>query len=194
MGLKKCLCGCGRDKYSNGYSKYCQQKSTDSKWVQRLEKQRQPKKPIQKKFKEPTGEGVFFENMWDNLDPDKRISFVSFENLEKYAEYVDDDGYYKKTSDFYSMFHHILKKEIFEFFRLYKENIIMLTPPPKEHTQVHEIAWSDLIKLNVRWQLVKEKHDMLLIRYNCKHVFIEGICECGMEELDYLELKLKNKK
>ena len=200
MGVKKCLCGCGRDRYSHGYSQYCQRLRSDDKWKRTIEKQRQPKQytsikrtPIKTKFKEATGEGVFFENLWDNLDPDKRVSFVSGEHLGRYAEYVDEEGYYKKTSDFYSMFHHILKKEIYGLFRFYKENIILLTPNPKEHSQVHEIAWSELIKLNVRWGLVKEKHDILLRRYNCKHVFIDGVCECGMEERNYLELKLKAK-
>jgi len=57
---KECLCGCGRPRFSTGYSKYCQHKRTDEKWLKKSEEKSKRKvftiKPISdsmaKKLKE----------------------------------------------------------------------------------------------------------------------------------------------
>jgi hypothetical protein len=144
--------------------------------------------PIKKKFGKPKGDGALMEKLWDTMDPDLHVSFVSGENLERYAEYRDDEGMWHKTSAFYSMWHHVLKKEEYPDFILYPENLILLTPPPREHIQVHNVAFSDLIKLDRNWTRVMDLFEVLHTRYYCHHVFQDGVCKCGMTESDYTKL------
>ena len=62
-----------------------------------------------------TGEAILFKEIWDELEPEERVSFVTGGNLE--------DRYEMRS--FY--FAHVLSKKSYPEFRLYKKNIVLLT-------------------------------------------------------------------
>jgi len=62
-----------------------------------------------------TGEALLFKEIWDELEPEERVSFVTGGNLE--------DRHEMRT--FY--FAHVLGKGAYPEFRLYKKNIVLLT-------------------------------------------------------------------
>ena len=83
-----------------------------------------------------TGEAVLFKEIWDEKEPEERVSFVSGTNLE--------DIHTMHT--FY--FAHVLGKGAYPLFRLNKENIVLLT------FNQHKL-WD-----TARWKIRENKHLM----------------------------------
>ena len=61
-------------------------------------------------------------------------------------------------------FHHILTKQAYPKFLLFKPNIILLTRD--EHRQIHAFSFEDLIKKDSRWSMVQERYQKLKEMYN----------------------------
>jgi hypothetical protein len=76
------------------------------------------KKRLGYKKKEATGEGMMFEEIWEERE---KVSFISGKSLKGY-----ENGKF-----FYHLFAHVLSKGSHPKFRLNKENIVLLTP--EEH-------------------------------------------------------------
>ena len=95
--MKLCNCGCGLPVFSHSFSKYCQHKRTDEKYIK--------KQTVTKcnRMKQPTGEAVLFATIISTRKP---ISFLSGLNI------YDIDG----TID-HNNCHHALVKGKFPNFR-----------------------------------------------------------------------------
>lgn len=72
-------------------------------------------KPLKKKFPKPSGEAKLFKEIWDALEPEQRVSYVTKLPLP--------DQHEMRT--FY--FSHILSKGSYPELRLFKENIVLMT-------------------------------------------------------------------
>ena len=138
---KTCLCGCGRVKYSHGYSKSCQYKRNDSKWAESLAKTKQPKQSIKNNEYVPTGEGKIFQEIWSER---KHVSFISGLPIVK------------MTPD---NFLHILPKGKGKYYKykLYKQNIILGT------SDEHDLVDAGTVdKREAYAKEMKEKHNVIV--------------------------------
>lgn len=93
-----------------------------------------------------SGEAILFKEIWDALEPEERVSFVTGHPLP--------DQYEMRT--FY--FSHLLTKGAFPKFRLNKENIVFMTL--SEHR-----TWE-----NYKYLIRENKHKMKL----WEHVFVKA--------------------
>ena len=103
-----------------------------------------------------TGEGALFKDIWDSLEPDERVSFITGHTL---ADPYEMRAYY---------FAHCLGKGAYPEFRLYRKNIVLLNR--NEHK-----LWDfgkDKIKANPHlmqlWQKMFELEEELKIEYHEK--------------------------
>lgn len=103
-------------------------------------------KHIKPKAKTPTGELPVFKQIWNERP---HVSELSGEKL-----------YYFDVHNF----HHILTKAAYPKYRLFVDNIILLTK--KEHNMVHAYSFSDLIKMDERWRVIESKYSLLKQMYN----------------------------
>lgn len=95
-----------------------------------------------------TGEAAFFRGLWDKMKPFQRTSFVSGVNIRHFHPIH---------------FHHVLPKSRFEAFRLWEENIVLLTQD--EHNAIHSKARSDLEGLP-EWEAYFELEASLLNQWD----------------------------
>ena len=104
---------------------------------------------LKKHFRKATGEAELFKQIWEDLEPEQRVSFVTGFPLPDQHEMR---SYY---------FSHVLSKGSRPDLRLVKENIVFMTL--KEHqmweTQKHKIKADP--KLYATWQHVFELADKL---------------------------------
>lgn len=100
----KCLCA------------YCNQKKGKT-----TPKQFKARKPLKKKLKKATGEAELFKEIWNDLEVEERVSFVTGFSLPDQHEMRT---YY---------FSHVLSKGSRPELRLVKENIVLMTL--REHQQ-----------------------------------------------------------
>ena len=129
----------GTDKITRlGYCKFHQHLRTDY----------QKSNPKVTPCKDPTGEKVLFETI---LTTRPHISFVSAKIIP-YPNHMNC--------------HHVLPKSHYELYRLLDRNIILLSD--EEHHQVHNIAKSDLLKLNPGWTKYFDLKEKLKTEYNSK--------------------------
>lgn len=102
-------------------------------------------KPIKKKFPKPSGEGALFKQIWDDHEPEERVSFVTKLPLPDQHEMRT---YY---------FSHILTKGSYPELRLNRDNIQFMTL--KEH---HDWEFAkDSIKDDPKWSHVFELAEKL---------------------------------
>ena len=104
-----------------------------------------PKTKIKAKFKAPSGQLDVFKSLWDEMP---HVSEVSGKPLMFDVQ----------------CFHHILTKQAYPKFLLFKQNIILLTRD--EHRQIHAFSFEDLIKKDSRWAMVQERYQKLKEMYN----------------------------
>jgi len=148
--MKKCKSeNCNRDVFSHNYCKFHQHERTDDKAMglkNVVSKQTVIKRtPIKAKFKPPTGQLDMFKEIWSERP---HVSELSGEKI------IFD----------VKCFHHILTKQAYPKYLLYKPNIILLTR--NEHRMVHDFSFEDLIKKDVRWAAVEKKYQLLKHLYN----------------------------
>lgn len=108
-----------------------------------------------------TGEALLFKQIWDDLEPEDRVSFVTGGNLEDIHE----------MRSFY--FAHVLGKGAYPEFRLYRPNIVLLTL--KQHT-----IWD-----TARWKI---RDDPTMVKFWQKMYDLEE--ELKQEYWDIRNLKL----
>ena len=145
MVRKKKICvECGSEEYifSHGRCKSCASRSY-------------AKRSVNHKKKEPTGEKGMFDEIWNERP---HISFVSGADLEVYSP----SGRFPNL--FYNCFSHMLPKGRYERFRLFKRNVILITP--QEHLDWHSMSKDRLIEKDNRWIKVFELYDTLKEEYD----------------------------
>lgn len=106
---------CNNPVFGGGYCKFHQWKRTDKK-------QKPLKKTPIKKVYNVTGENALFIEIWN-----ERVhrSFISNQCLERY---YDKNPAIRGTLKWHSCFAHVLPKGTYPEYRLYKPNIILVTP------------------------------------------------------------------
>jgi hypothetical protein len=163
---KTCLANfCNRDVFSHGY---CQKHSylrTDDKYLKQKNKKRHiypTNKTQQEDVKEEINEMDVFDDIY--ISSDKR-SFVSGEDLTKYAGKVVN-GEFIKSKMYHWLFHHVLNKKNYKKFKFYLKNIILLIP--QEHMDKHSKDQEQLLKDNPNWQKVFDLEKELKEEY--KHL------------------------
>jgi len=141
---------CTRNVFSHHFCQVHQYMRTDDKAVQQRTVAsntiHSSKSSIKPKFRAPDGQLDLFKSMWSNLP---RVSELSGEKL-----WIFDVFNY----------HHLLTKQAYPKFRLFKPNIIMLTR--NEHRLIHAHSFEDLIKMDIRWQKVADRYQQLKEMYN----------------------------
>jgi hypothetical protein len=149
--MKKCKSeGCNYDCFSHGFCKRHQHERTDDKALKLknvVSKQTVIKRtPIKVKYRAPTGQLEAFKEIWacrphvSEITGDKILMFDI------------------------KCFHHILTKQAYPKFLLFKPNIILLTR--NEHRMVHDHSIEDLIKKDSRWEKLKMEYQILKGIYN----------------------------
>ena len=148
--MKKCKHeGCNNNCFSHGYCQRHQSERTDDKALKLKNISSNstiiPKTKIKTKFKAPSGQLEVFKELWNER---KHVSEVSGKPLMFDVQ----------------CFHHILTKQAYPKFLLFKPNIILLTRD--EHRQIHAFSFEDLIKKDSRWSMVQERYQKLKEMYN----------------------------
>ena len=148
--MKKCKHeGCNYDSFSHGFCQRHQHDRTDDKALHLKnivsKTYNIPKTKIKAKFKAPSGQLDVFKSLWDEMP---HVSEVSGKPLMFDVQ----------------CFHHILTKQAYPKFLLFKPNIILLTRA--EHRQIHAFSFEDLIKKDSRWDMVQERYQKLKEMYN----------------------------
>lgn len=148
--MKKCKHdGCNYDCFSHGYCQRHQSERTDDKALKLKNISSNstiiPKTKIKAKFKAPSGQLQTFKELWNEMP---HISELSGKPL------IFD----------VHCFHHILTKQAYPKFLLFKPNIILLTRD--EHRQIHDHSFEDLIKKDIRWTEVEKRYQQLKQMYN----------------------------
>lgn len=149
--MKKCNAeGCSNNVFSHNYCSRHQYLRTDDKAMglkNIVVKHTQiTRKPIKTKFKAPTGQLEIFKEIWKELP---HVSELSGEKLFMFD---------------IQCFHHILTKQAYPKFLLFKPNIILLTR--SEHRMIHDHSFEDLIKKDSRWSIVEKRYQLLKEMYN----------------------------
>lgn len=148
--MKKCKHeGCNYDVFSHHFCQRHQSERTDDKALKLKNVVSNntiiPKTKIKGKFKAPTGQLDVFKELWNEMP---HVSEVSGRPLMFDVQ----------------CFHHILTKQAYPKFLLFKPNIILLTRD--EHRQIHALSFEDLIKKDSRWAMVQERYQKLKEMYN----------------------------
>ena len=148
--MKKCKAeGCNYNVFSHGYCQRHSHLRTDDKAMGLknviVKRTVIARTPIKAKFKAPTGQLEVFKEIWNER---KHVSEVSGSPLMFDVQ----------------CFHHILTKQAYPKFLLFKPNIILLTRD--EHRQIHALSFEDLIKKDSRWAMVQERYQKLKEMYN----------------------------
>ena len=140
--MKKCIAeNCNRDVFSHLYCHNHQHLRTDDKALKLKNISSNntiiPKTKIKAKFKAPTGQLDVFKSLWEEMP---HVSEVSGKPLMFDVQ----------------CFHHILTKQAYPKFLLFKPNIILLTRD--EHRQIHALSFEDLIRKD-SYQKLKEMYN-----------------------------------
>ena len=151
--------GCQNFVFSHSFCKQHQYDRVDDKYRRSIENRVNHNSTIQNTEYNSTGESELFDEIW--ITSNKR-SFVSGDYLTPYAGKVVN-GEFVKSRMFHWLFHHVLKKELYKRFILYKKNIILLSP--QEHTDIHSLDKEKLLTMNPRWKLVFDLHEELIQEY-----------------------------
>lgn len=149
--MKQCKSeGCFNSVFSHLYCKRHQHERTDDKamGLKNVVVKRTviAKTPIKAKFKAPTGQLECFKTIWSERP---HVSELSGDKLMMFDV---------------SSFHHILTKQAYPKFLLFKPNIVLLTR--NEHRMIHDHSFEDLIKKDVRWQKIADEYQQLKEMYN----------------------------
>lgn len=111
-----------------------------------------PKKIRVQWKRKPTGEGVLFKEIWDDFEPEERVSFVT-NNLLRDVHFMR--AWY---------FSHVLPKGKYPHFRLNKENIVFMsfeeheTWEHKKYKIKDDPSWSHVFELEAR---LKEEYKLI---------------------------------
>lgn len=148
--MKKCNAeGCNRNVFSHGYCFNHGYLRTDDKALKLKNISSKstiiPKTKIKAKFKAPTGQLECFKEIWQERN---HVSELSGSPLMFNVQ----------------CFHHILTKQAYPKFLLFKPNIILLTRT--EHRMIHDYSFEDLIKKDSRWEVVEKRYQLLKEMYN----------------------------
>lgn len=164
--MKKCSEeNCPNNVFSHGYCKNHQLRRTDEKWLKQFAKKNgfvynkigkinnfmRPssflsikKTPIKQK-KTVTGESAMFNEIIQDRFPK---SFVS-------GDKIDNPNFFNCD--------HVLTKQNYPEFRLYKRNVVLLTE--QEHLDRHSLGKEELLKKDARWQKYFDFYDELKEEY-----------------------------
>lgn len=112
------------------------------------------------KPRKATGEMKMFDEIFD-----ERPSYCFITDV-----FLGTKTFLKQTRQFHHLFHHVLRKSAYPSFRLYKNNIIMVTK--EVHHKIETKAMSDLLKEDFRYERLKELHEKLKQEYYAKNIFI----------------------
>lgn len=122
MGIKKCLCGCGHDRFSHGYAKYCQHKRTDNKKPKRTILKHTERKPVHTIHFGFDDQLSMFEWLWEQsrnkqgrvICPYTGNDLTDLENgtVERWV----------------CCFAHVLSKKNYIYFRLNPANVKIVNP------------------------------------------------------------------
>lgn len=164
--MKTCKCGCGYPVFSNGYSKGCQYKRTDEKYLRKKKEQRDKKYAFPKQIKrtgrtfEYDSQIAMFNDIWEERP---HVCQFTGENLDKYYG----------TSFWFSCFAHIINKKQYPLFKLNPMNICMVSPDfhrivdqgtfdeRKRHPEWKWDIWDSLVE-KMKTEYVQFKKDNLL--------------------------------
>ena len=97
-----------------------------------------------------TGEGELFRQIWEETEPEDRVSFVTGFPLE---DIWDARAFY---------FSHILGKGAYPEFRLYRKNIVFMSM--REHHLWDHAKWQ--VRDNPLWKKVFDLEEELIIEIN----------------------------
>ena len=148
--MKKCKAeGCSNNVFSHGYCQRHSHLRTDDKAMGLknviVKRTVIARTPIKAKFKAPTGQLELFKELWNEMP---HVSELSGKPLMFDVQ----------------CFHHILTKQAYPKFLLFKPNIILLTRD--EHRQIHALSFDDLIKKDNRWAIIEKRYQLLKEMYN----------------------------
>ena len=149
--MKKCKAeGCNYNVFSHGYCQRHSHLRTDDKamGLKNVTVKRTviARTPIKAKFKAPSGQLDLFKEIWSELP---HISELSGDKLMMFD---------------IRCFHHILTKQAYPKFLLFKPNIVLLTRA--EHRMIHDYSFEDLIKKDSRWAIIEKRYQLLKEMYN----------------------------
>ena len=95
---------------------------------------------IKQKPKEVTGEKELFEELWSTRE---HKSWLTGASLKPYEEKMDEEQCWHKHPLWVNLFHHVLNKKNYSWFRLLHDNIIVILP--QEHLDLHSLSMDKLI-------------------------------------------------
>lgn len=141
--------GCNNFVFSHHFCKRHQSERTDDKAINLknviVKRTIIPRTPIKAKFKQANGQLTCFKELWLERP---HVSELSGNPIMFDVQ----------------CFHHILTKQAYPKFLLFKPNIIFLTR--SEHRMIHDYSFEDLIKKDSRWTLVESRYQLLKEMYN----------------------------
>ena len=128
--MKACKCGCGYPVFSNGYSKGCQRKRTDEKYIKKQKDSREKRFTPQKKMeatKTPIEQSFGYTNQTEMFLDLWHDRYVSGKGIicEFTGEKLD---HYKNTQFYWNCFAHVLNKKNYTYFKLNPKNIRVVLP------------------------------------------------------------------
>lgn len=149
--MKKCNAeGCSNNVFSHNYCSRHQYLRTDDKAMGLKNVVSKitiiPRTTIKAKFKAPSGQLDLFKEIYSERP---HVSELSGDKLSIFD---------------IRCFHHILTKQAYPKFLLFKPNIILLTR--NEHRMIHDHSFEDLIKKDSRWSLIEKRYQLLKEMYN----------------------------